>query len=139
MPDAPVIGPVAKVVAAPPRREAKPPGPCTIVIFGAGGDLTKRLLFPALYNLARTKLLPEKFAIIGVDLADRTVEDWRDSLVDMLKSFVGNRQSEDDLDTLESEVWDKLASRLSYLKGDMTNADLYRRLGEVLKQGIEPA
>ena len=39
-----------------------------MVIFGAGGDLTKRLLFPALYNLARTKLLPEKFAIIGVDI-----------------------------------------------------------------------
>jgi len=134
MPDAPMIGPVARVVAAPPRREATPPGPCTMVIFGAGGDLTKRLLFPAIYNLARTKLLPEQFAIIGVDIADRTVEDWRDSLIEMLKSFVGNSQSEDDLDTLNREVWGKLASRLSYLRGDLTDPELYRRLGEALKQ-----
>jgi glucose-6-phosphate 1-dehydrogenase len=134
MPDAPVIEPVARVVAAPPRRAAKPPGPCTMVIFGAGGDLTKRLLFPALYNLARTKLLPEKFAIIGVDIADRTVEDWRDSLLGMLKSFVGNSQSEDRLEGIDREVWDKLASRLSYVKGDLTDPELYRKLGGALKQ-----
>jgi len=36
-----------------------------MVIFGAGGDLTKRKLFPALYNLAQSKLLPQQFAIIG--------------------------------------------------------------------------
>ncbi len=41
-----------------------------MVIFGAGGDLTKRLLVPALYNLATTGLLPEHFELIGVDLAD---------------------------------------------------------------------
>ena len=49
--------------------EASPADPCAMVIFGAGGDLTKRLVMPALYNLARTKVLPEKFALIGVDLA----------------------------------------------------------------------
>ena len=41
-----------------------------MVIFGAGGDLTKRLVVPALYNLSRTKVLPEKFALIGVDRAE---------------------------------------------------------------------
>ena len=41
-----------------------------MVVFGAGGDMTKRLLIPALYNLSRTKLLPEKFALIGVDLEE---------------------------------------------------------------------
>ena len=64
--------------------------PCAMVIFGAGGDLTKRLLVPALYNLSRTKVLPEKFALIGVDLAEGTAESWREHLYDMLKSFVGN-------------------------------------------------
>src|SRR4051794_24552589 len=43
--------PRGEVMAAPPRRKAQPPGPCAMVIFGAGGDLTKRLLVPALYNL----------------------------------------------------------------------------------------
>ena len=62
--------PQGEVLTAPPRRTAKPPGPCSMVIFGAGGDLTKRLLVPALYNLATTGLLPEHFELIGVDLAD---------------------------------------------------------------------
>ena len=42
--------------------------PCVLVIFGAAGDLTQRLLIPALYNLRRAKLLPETFAVIGVGL-----------------------------------------------------------------------
>ena len=70
------------LVHAPPRRPAHPPGPCAMVIFGASGDLTRRLLVPALYNLARTGLIPEHFAIIGVDIAERSAEDWRGSLRD---------------------------------------------------------
>jgi glucose-6-phosphate 1-dehydrogenase len=44
----------------------RPAEPCVIVIFGAAGDLTKRLLLPALYNLAQSNLLPQKFPIVGV-------------------------------------------------------------------------
>ena len=84
----------AQCVESPPRRQASPADPCAMVIFGAGGDLTKRLVVPALYNLARTKVLPEKFALIGVDLAEGTAESWRDHLYDMLKSFVGNAAAE---------------------------------------------
>ena len=47
----------------------QPSGPCVMVIFGAGGDLTRRLVVPALYNLSRTGVLPDGFALIGVDLA----------------------------------------------------------------------
>ena len=53
-------------VESPPRRRPKPADPCAMVIFGAGGDLTKRLVMPALYNLAHSKVLPENFALIGV-------------------------------------------------------------------------
>ena len=45
--------------------EAPPAPPCVLVIFGAAGDLTKRLLMPALYNLRRAGLLPENFAVVG--------------------------------------------------------------------------
>ncbi len=128
MPDVPAAGPAGKVVSAPPRREAKPPGPCAMVIFGAGGDLTKRLLFPALYNLATTKLLPENFAIVGVDIADRSVDDWRNSLLEMLESFVGNSASEDAIDAVDTAVWDKLSGSMSYVQGDLTEPDLYARL-----------
>ncbi|HEY7887977.1 MAG TPA: hypothetical protein VIC29_07095 [Steroidobacteraceae bacterium] len=47
--------PAGQTVESPPRREAPPADPCAMVIFGAGGDLTKRLVVPALYNLARTQ------------------------------------------------------------------------------------
>ncbi len=134
MPDTSVIGPAGEVLSVPPRRQAQPPGPCAMVIFGAGGDLTKRLLFPALYNLARTKLLPENFAIIGADLADRSVEDWRNSLLDMLRGFVGNKASESDLDAIDPSVWDKLSKSMSYVQGDMTHPDLYHKLGQHLKE-----
>ena len=57
-----------------------PPGePCIMVIFGAGGDLTKRLLMPALYNLQLDGLLPKKFALIGFDFKEITTEDFRAS------------------------------------------------------------
>jgi glucose-6-phosphate 1-dehydrogenase len=55
-------------------------GPCAMVLFGATGDLTKRLVVPALYNLSRTKVLSEKFALIGVARAEGTAESWRDQL-----------------------------------------------------------
>ena len=45
--------------------------PCAMVIFGAAGDLTKRLVTPALYNLVNAKRLPDKFQLVGVDLAAR--------------------------------------------------------------------
>src|SRR5262249_55288380 len=80
----------SEALDAPPRRDAKPADPCTMVIFGAGGDLTKRLLVPALYNLAHTGLLPKEFALIGVGHSAKTTEQWRDELYDMLKAFVGS-------------------------------------------------
>src|SRR6201999_4425221 len=63
-----------------------PPG--AMVIFGAGGDLTKRLVTPALYNLVTAKRLPDDFRLVGVDRNWSTVEEWRDSLTKMMDEFV---------------------------------------------------
>ena len=52
---------------------------CTMIIFGATGDLTKRKLFPSLYNLAKRKFLPDNFAIVGVGRQEMTSEDFRSS------------------------------------------------------------
>ncbi len=117
-----------KVVAAPPRREAKPPGPCAMVIFGAGGDLTKRLLVPALYNLSRTGLLPEHFAIVGVDAVDQDVDAWSKSLRDMLQSFVGNAASESRIDAVDDAAWQRLTDAMSYMKGDFNDPGLFEKL-----------
>ena len=129
--------PTASVLAAPPRKEAQPPGPCAMIIFGAGGDLTKRLLFPALYNLAATRLIPENFAIVGVDIADHTAEQWRDSLHEMLQSFVGNATSEDDISQVQKDAWDRLTANMSYVQGDLNDRSLYDKLSQHLSDIAE--
>ncbi|MGO9628096.1 MAG: hypothetical protein ACLPXW_03760, partial [Xanthobacteraceae bacterium] len=62
---------VASAVVAPP---------CAMVIFGAAGDLTKRLVVPALYNLANDHQLSDEFRLVGIDLAAMTAAQWRASL-----------------------------------------------------------
>jgi glucose-6-phosphate 1-dehydrogenase len=122
----------AQLIECPARRQAKPADPCTMVIFGASGDLTKRLVVPALYNLARTKVLPEQFALIGVALSERTTENWRDHLYDMLKSFVGNAAAEFDIDHIDDAVWKQLAEKMTYVQGDLTKPDVYEKLRGIL-------
>ena len=105
-----------------------------MVIFGAGGDLTKRLVVPALYDLARTKVLPEKFALIGVDLAEGTAASWRDRLYDMLKSFVGNAAAEFDVDRIDEAAWQRLAKKMAYVQGDLTKPELYQKIRTMLDE-----
>jgi glucose-6-phosphate 1-dehydrogenase len=99
-----------------------------MVIFGAGGDLTKRLVIPALYNLTRTKVLPEGFALIGVDLVEETTQSWRDRLYDMLKSFVGNTTVEFEIDRIDEAAWNRLAAKMFYVQGDLTKPELYDKI-----------
>ena len=60
-----------------PTGHERPGDPCTIVIFGASGDLNKRKLLPALYNLKALKLLPANFAVIGVAVSEGNDEMYR--------------------------------------------------------------
>src|SRR5215203_1354458 len=62
---------------------------CVMVIFGATGDLTKRKLFPALYNLAKGNFLPENFAIVGVGRQELESDDFRNQIIADLKEFAG--------------------------------------------------
>ena len=119
-------------VSAPPRTEPRNADPCTIVIFGAGGDLTKRLVMPALYNLARTGILPQNFALVGVDLAQGSAQSWRDHLFGAMQEFVGNPSAEFHVDKIEQEPWDRLASSMYYIQGDLTKTQLYDDIREML-------
>src|SRR5262245_14060473 len=101
-----------------PGRQARPADPCAMVVFGASGDLTRRLVIPALYNLARTKILPEKFALIGVDLAPGTTASWRHHLRDTLEGFVANAGSEFNIDQIDDTVWNRIAEKMLYIPGD---------------------
>lgn len=64
--------------------------PCVMVIFGATGDLTKRKLLPALYNLAKDDFLPHTFAVVGVGRQEMTSEEFRSNVVANLREFIPN-------------------------------------------------
>jgi glucose-6-phosphate 1-dehydrogenase len=102
----------------------QPAPPCTLVIFGAAGDLTKRLLIPALYNLHRAKLLPDAFSIIGIARAEKDDNAFRHDLKAGMGEFAKGWQDGAD--------WNWLSERMSYLKGDLQDASTYRLLGERL-------
>jgi glucose-6-phosphate 1-dehydrogenase len=106
--------------------------PCAMVIFGAAGDLTKRLVVPALYNLVNAKQLPEGFRLIGVDLSDKTAQDWREGLTNMMNEFVAQGGGEFQADHIDQTAWQWLTDRMSYLQGDLNDPGSYRRLGEHL-------
>jgi glucose-6-phosphate 1-dehydrogenase len=105
--------------------------PCAMVIFGAAGDLTKRLIVPALYNLVDAKRLPNEFQLVGVDLAAKTAEEWRQDLTDTMKGFVAS-DGEFQADHIDQTAWRWLTDRMGYLQGDLTDPGTYRRLGEHL-------
>ena len=104
-----------------------------MVIFGAAGDLTKRLVVPALYNLVSARRLAEDFQLVGVDLAAKTAEDWRQGLTDTMKEFVGH-DGEFQADHIDQTAWRWLTERMSYLQGDLNDPGTYRRLGEHLAE-----
>ncbi len=67
-----------------------PADPCTIVIFGASGDLTHRLLIPSLYNLAEMGLLSDRVAIIGLARSESTVEQLKEKFREAIESAEGH-------------------------------------------------
>lgn len=128
----------APETAASENLQSRPPlapaDPCAMVLFGAGGDLTRRLVVPALYNLMLSKTLPENFALIGVDLADGNVESWAKRLHDMLETFIGNRSSDFDITAIDEEAWQKLVAKMVYIQGDLTKPQLYADIGHALEE-----
>ncbi len=102
--------------------------PCVMVIFGATGDLTKRKLFPALYNLAKEDFLPHTFAIVGVGRQEMTSEEFRAQMVGHLREFIPGGPDEKLVDWFEERTY--------YTGGDFDDdkklfGDLKDLLGEV--------
>ncbi|MGN6148234.1 MAG: glucose-6-phosphate dehydrogenase [Rhizomicrobium sp.] len=103
---------------------AKAPPNCAMVLFGAHGDLTKRLVVPALYNLARQNQLPKNFALIGVDHNDCTAASWRNELHDFLEDLTKGK-GEAKENKIDEKVWKKLAGTMDYIVGDFTKDKTY--------------
>jgi glucose-6-phosphate 1-dehydrogenase len=118
-----MVSPEAMETAA--EEPAGEPAPsCVMVIFGATGDLTKRKLIPALYNLSASGLLPEQFAVIGVSRAEMTEDEFRRQMAEDLKQFATGEVDPARLD------W--LIRRLHYITGDLGDPGTYHLLRERL-------
>jgi glucose-6-phosphate 1-dehydrogenase len=130
------IAPEATTTAAKiiPGREAPP---TTLVIFGAGGDLTKRLVVPAIYNLVGAGKLPDGFAIIGVDHDDRTTEGWCRSLTEMMQASTRAGGHERQGEAIDEQAWSELMRRMHFMRGDFTQPETFGRLEKLLAKQRE--
>jgi glucose-6-phosphate 1-dehydrogenase len=102
----------------------QPAPPCIMVIFGAAGDLTKRKLIPALYNLAKSNLLSREFAVIGFARAPITTEEFRERLTQDVREFA--------TDSIDADLWDWLVQRIYYVSGSFDDEEAHRQLHEML-------
>jgi len=106
--------------------ERKAVAPCSIVIFGASGDLTARKLIPALYHLFKEKQLPATFRVIGFARREKTDESWRTELRTALDQFSRTKPVDD-------AVWNEFAKNVVYCMGDLTDAGAYAKLKQMLE------
>lgn len=101
-------------------------GPCILVLLGASGDLTKRKLIPALYNLVREKLLPEEFAVVGFARRDTSTGEFREQMRRNLHEYANDGFDEAD--------WSWLEQRLHFVPGSFDDPEAYRRLDAKLSE-----
>ena len=104
---------------APPDHR-KPGPPCIFVIFGASGDLTKRKLVPALFNLRCRGLLPDRFAVIGVAITPGDDASFRAQLATDIKQFATQ--------AVDPAAWDEFVSACYYTAGDFNQAEVFASL-----------
>ncbi len=102
----------------------RPADPCCLVIFGATGDLTRRLLIPALYNLAAGGLLPDGFCLIGVGRTKLSSDALRNSLAKSLREFATR--------PVDDAIANQLLKSVTHLQGQAENPQTYEALRQEL-------
>nr|WP_321986547.1 glucose-6-phosphate dehydrogenase [uncultured Lichenicoccus sp.] len=117
-----------------PAGVVKAPG-CKLVIFGAGGDLTKRLLMPALYNLSCSQLLPDDFSVFGIDRDGSGDDAWKQSLTETMQTFTTDKTAEFYTPSIDANAWGWVTDRLHYLQGDFSQDAIFGRIGEAVGDG----
>jgi glucose-6-phosphate 1-dehydrogenase len=100
--------------------------PCVLVIFGASGDLARRKLLPAIYNLTESQLLPESFAVMGVARPAIAEDAYRADV----RAIVEREEGE----PLDAATWDRIGNRLHYMSGELDDPKLYERLKTTLDE-----
>jgi glucose-6-phosphate 1-dehydrogenase len=103
------------------------PAPCVFVIFGASGDLTRKKLIPALYNLAVSRLLPPGLSILGFAMPEMSEDQFRASMRDAVATFSRRKP-------IDETVWNDFASRLYYQWGQFEDPANFERLRARLEE-----
>jgi glucose-6-phosphate 1-dehydrogenase len=99
-------------------------GPCGLVIFGVTGDLSRKKLMPAIYDLANRGLLPPGFALVGFARRDWANEDFTNVVHDAVKEYART--------PFREEVWRQLADGFRFVAGDLDDADAFDRLAQTI-------
>jgi len=102
------------------------PEPCALVIYGASGDLTRRKLIPALYALELRRLLPERFAVLGVARSAGNDEVFRERMKDAVRRHAR--------DPFQTDAWERLAAGIRYVSTDVGSGDGAARVHDVLEE-----
>jgi len=110
-----------ETLPTPPKpRVGRVADPCVMVIFGFSGDLARRKLIPALYNLATQGLLSREFAVVGLGRTPMNDDDARKKMTQDFKQFASG--------PIDADLWDWFIRRIYYLSGDFDNPDTYTQL-----------
>jgi glucose-6-phosphate 1-dehydrogenase len=99
---------------------------CAVVIFGASGDLTKRKLMPALYNLGVSRSLPSGFAVVGVARREKSNDQFRAEMKEGVSSFSRRKP-------LDPAVWSDFEKAVSYVRGAFDEQETYTALKKHLE------
>src|SRR5260370_24643079 len=101
--------------------------PCTVVLFGASGDLAKRKVIPAMYDLAIHNGLGPRYAIVGFARTPMSDDAFRTTLGEAAKSI-------SEVGPIDSKQWDDFASNLYYSLGDYSDSQAYAQLARRLAE-----
>ena len=104
----------------------RPAPPCAVVIFGSAGDLTKRKLVPALYNLKAAGLLPREFAIVGVARREKTHEQFREEQTRDIREFATA--------PVDDALWAELRDAMYFQSGELSDPAVYTQLANLLAE-----
>ncbi len=107
-------------------RSEGAPEPCAMVIFGASGDLTRRMLLPALYNLALDRRLPPRFVVVGFARSDWSEAEFRSQALAAVKEF--SRRP------VDAAVWESFADCLVFVPGEYHEQESHQRLATTLQK-----
>jgi len=108
------------------QPKGNPAGPCLMVIFGASGDLTKRKVIPALYNLLQSGYLPRNFAVIGFAIDALNTEQFRELITKEVRELAEA--------PVETESWKSFAERLYYIQGSFDDSGAFERLSALIAE-----